>query len=198
MIYLASRSPRRRELLTRIGISHTPLLFRAPPRADAEVDETPLAGESPGNYVRRVSQAKADFALRLLSLRHLANGLVLAADTTLDLDGKIIGKPDDDTHAREILRALSGRTHRVLTALVLRDAERSEQALNISEVRFSRLSEQDISRYLLTGEHRDKAGAYGIQGHAGMFITHISGSDSGIMGLPLCDTAVLLKAFGQL
>jgi septum formation protein len=121
---------------------------------------------------------------------------ILSADTTLELDGEIIGKPDTEHHADEILRKLSGRTHRVLTAVAVSSHDRLEHALSISTVRFRDLSEDDIQRYIATGEPFDKAGAYGIQGHAAVFIAEISGSYTGIMGLPLFETAGLLKRFG--
>jgi septum formation protein len=122
---------------------------------------------------------------------------VLSADTTLDLDHQIIGKPDDDEDARQILQSLSGRTHRVLTAIAVSHQGNTRSLVNVSEVRFRALSASDIERYLATGEHRDKAGAYGIQGHAGMFVAHISGSYTGIMGLPLCETSQLLGEFSS-
>lgn len=190
MIYLASKSPRRRELLTQIGVAFE-VLTVAPGNPD--VDESPLAQEDPEHYVERVTRAKASQGLQLITQRQLAPHPVLAADTTLDLDGEIIGKPDDDAHARQILRSLSGRTHRVLTCIALAHAGAVQAITQISTVRFRPLTETDIERYLATGEHRDKAGAYGIQGHAGMFVEHIEGSYTGIMGLPLCETASLLR-----
>lgn len=198
MIYLASRSPRRRELLTQIGVEFDTLQFRSGDRADREVDESSLPGEAPLAYVERVALAKVTHGVRLLQVRELPEHPVLSADTTLDLDGEIIGKPDSDRHAQAILAALSGRTHRVLTAIAMRHRGQTQSRISISEVRFRPLSEQDIARYLATGEHRDKAGAYGIQGYAGMFVEHISGSYTGIMGLPLCETAALLTHFGRL
>ncbi|MEY4592908.1 MAG: septum formation inhibitor Maf [Pseudomonadota bacterium] len=195
MIYLASRSPRRRELLAQIGVAFEPLLFRDGDRADREVDESPLSGEDPLRYVQRVAQAKVTHGVRLLQARHLAVCPVLSADTTLDLDGQIVGKPENDADAQRILQALSGRTHRVLTAIAVSYQGKTRRAVNMSDVRFRTLSALDIQRYLVTGEHRDKAGAYGIQGHAGMFVEHISGSYTGIMGLPLCETAQLLNEF---
>lgn len=194
-IYLASRSPRRRELLQQMGVRFQMLLFRTGDRVDHEVDETPLPNEKPDDYVVRVALAKVLHGVDLLSGRHLPVAPVLSADTTLDLDGEIIGKPENDAHAKAILRSLSGRVHRVLTAVAVSYQGRTEHILNTSEVTFTPLSDDDIDRYLATGEHRDKAGAYGIQGHAGMFVERINGSYTGIMGLPLCDTARLLKKF---
>lgn len=193
LIYLASKSPRRRELLGQIGVPFE-LLTVAP--GDPDVDETPFPGEAPADYVARVTRAKAAQGQQLLSQRQLPAHPILAADTTLDLDGEIIGKPDDDNHARVILRSLSGRTHRVLTCIAIAHAGQVHATTQISSVRFRTLSEDDIHRYIATGEHRDKAGAYGIQGYAGMFVEHIEGSYTGIMGLPLCETAALLRRVG--
>jgi septum formation protein len=195
-IYLASRSPRRRELLAQINVSFVPLLFRAGDRADREVDESPLPNEAPLKYVQRITQAKVTHGVRLLQARHLPEHPVLSADTTLDLDGKIIGKPENDADAFQILESLSGTTHRVLTGVAVSYQGRTRSAVSTSEVRFRTLNDADIQRYLITGEHRDKAGAYGIQGYAGMFVEHISGSYTGIMGLPVCETANLLREFG--
>ena len=195
-IYLASRSPRRRELLAQIGVSFEPLLFRDGDRADREVDESPLPNEDPLRYVQRITQAKVTHGVRLLQARHLPERPVLSADTTLDLDGKIIGKPENDADAFQILESLSGTTHRVLTGVAVSHQGRTLSLVNVSEVRFRQLNDADIQRYLITGEHRDKAGAYGIQGYAGMFVEHIAGSYTGIMGLPVCETANLLRDFG--
>lgn len=195
-IYLASNSPRRRELLRQIGVRFDVLVFRGDARFDQDVDETPHPDEAPEAYVQRVALAKAEAGLLRMQWRHLPARPVLAADTTLELDGRIIGKPDDAQHAREILRALSGTTHTVLTAVALADGQRTEHRLNINRVRFRTLSEDDIRRYIATGEPMDKAGAYGIQGRAAMFVEHIEGSYTGIMGLPLFETAELLGRFG--
>ncbi len=195
-IYLASNSPRRRELLRQIGVAFDALLFRSGSRSDDDVDETPLAGESARDYVQRIALAKAAGGAQRVRWRHLPQRAVLAADTTLELDGAIIGKPDSAAHAREILHTLSGRSHDVLTAVALTDGERTEHRLNVSTVRFRHLAPEDIQRYLATGEAMDKAGAYGIQGHAAVFIEDIRGSYSGIMGLPLFETAQLLTRFG--
>ncbi len=195
-IYLASRSPRRRELLHQIGVEFDTLTFRAPPREDADVSEAVLPGEDAETYVQRVARAKAEGALRRLSWRSLRPQPVLSADTTLDLDGEIIGKPDDETHAVAILRQLSGRAHRVLTAVAVADANRLEHRLSVSTVHFRELDDEDIRRYIASGEPCDKAGAYGIQGRAASFISEISGSYTGIMGLPLFETSELLRNFG--
>jgi septum formation protein len=195
-IYLASKSPRRRELLTQIGVHFDMMLFRTGTREDPDTNESTRAGETPDEYVRRVASAKATHAARLIGVRRLAPRPVLAADTTLDVDGEIIGKPRDEQDAMAILARLSGRTHRVLTAVAVAHGERVEQRTSVSEVRFRPLDSDEIRRYVLSGEPMDKAGAYGIQGRAAIFIEDIRGSHSGIVGLPLCETALLLRAFG--
>jgi septum formation protein len=195
-IYLASRSPRRRELLTQIGVRFDLLPFRSPPREDDEVSEAWLSGETPEAYVQRVARAKAVFGAGLLTHRPLVAWPVLAADTTLDLDGEVIGKPQDEADAATILARLSGRSHRVLTAVALARGERVAHRLSVSEVRFRPLRAGEIRHYVRSGEPLDKAGAYGIQGRAAMFIEEIRGSHSGIVGLPLCETALLLREFG--
>ncbi len=195
-IYLASRSPRRRELLHQIGVRFDLMVFRAPPRDDPEVNEAILSGESADSYVVRVARAKAAHGASLLGMRHVPPRALLAADTTLDLDGEIIGKPRDEADAAAILARLSGRTHRVLTAVALSSSSRIEHVLSVSTVRFRELGDDEIRRYANSGEPLDKAGAYAIQGYAAMFIAEIQGSHSGIVGLPLCDTALLLRRFG--
>lgn len=195
-IYLASQSPRRRELLAQIGVRFDLLLFRGGERADPEVCEDPLPGEAPDIYALRVAAAKAAHGARLLQLRRLPVRPVLAADTTLDVDGAIVGKPADDADAAAILARLSGRVHRVLTAIAVAHADRVETRLSASTVRFRALTEDEIQRYVLSGEPRDKAGAYGLQGRAALFVAAVEGSPSGIVGLPLCETALLLREFG--
>ncbi len=196
-IYLASKSPRRRDLLRQIGVNFDVLTFRSGERGeDADVDETPLPDEAVERYVERLALAKAQAGVRRVLWRKMLPRAVLSADTTLELDGEIIGKPRDAADAHAILARLSGRTHRVLTAIAVSDGERTRSRLSVSEVRFRTLSEHDIRHYVATGEPMDKAGAYGIQGHAAIFIEEIRGSYSGIMGLPLFDTAALLEVFG--
>jgi len=195
-IYLASRSPRRRELLAQIGVRFDLLLFRGQPREDAEVDEVWLPDETPEAYVQRVARAKAAFGADLMARRPIVARPLLAADTTLDLDGEVIGKPRDEAEAAEILRRLSGRSHRVLTAVAIARGARLEHRLSISQVRFRPLDEPEIRRYTQSAEPMDKAGAYAIQGRAAAFIEEIHGSHSGIVGLPLCETALLLRDFG--
>ena len=195
-IYLASRSPRRRELLTQIGVHYELLLFRSGNRHDEEILESALPDERPEDYVVRVARAKAAHGVRLSRLRGLAPRPVLSADTTLDVDGVIVGKPADEAEAAAILKHLSGRAHRVLTAVAIARGDTIEHALSISEVRFRVLGDDEIRRYVRSGEPLDKAGAYGIQGHAAIFVASIAGSHSGIVGLPLCETALLLRQFG--
>lgn len=195
-IYLASRSPRRRELLTQIGVQFDTLFFREPPRQDDDVDESTHEGETPEVYVERVARAKAEHGWRTVLMRRLMPQPVLAADTTLEVDGEIVGKPLDAPDAERILRGLSGHSHRVLTAVSVAFEGRVETVTSISEVTFGVLDEAEIRRYVASGEPLDKAGAYGIQGRAGMFVEHLSGSYSGVMGLPLHETANLLKSFG--
>lgn len=195
-IYLASRSPRRRELLHQMGVRFDLLIVREPPREDSEACEDVMPGEAPTDYVQRLARAKAQHGIRLIGYRHLMARPVLAADTTLDVDGEIIGKPRDHAHATAILERLSGRSHRVLTAIAMAAGERLEHSLSISEVRFRALSTDEIRRYVHSGEPMDKAGAYAIQGRAGTFVAEICGSYSGIVGLPMCETALLLRAFG--
>ncbi|RTL57933.1 MAG: septum formation inhibitor Maf [Rhodocyclaceae bacterium] len=195
-IYLASRSPRRRELLTQIGLRFDLLLFRSGGRSDPEVDESVQPGENPDTYVVRVAKAKAAFGARVIAMRHLPPRPVLAADTTLDFEGEVIGKPTDEADARNILARLSGKTHRVLTAIALVEGDRLVHATSVSEVRFRDLDTEEIRRYVASGEPMDKAGAYGLQGRAAMFVAEVKGSPSGIVGLPLCETSQLLKQFG--
>ncbi|MDR1368157.1 MAG: Maf family nucleotide pyrophosphatase [Candidatus Accumulibacter sp.] len=197
-LYLASRSPRRRELLSQIGVCFDSLVFRGPPRNDNEVDERPLGSEMPADCVQRLARAKALHGLRLVQQRKMTVQPVLSADTVIEFDGEIIGKPLDAVDAVEILKRLSGRLHRVLTAVTLSDETRIESVLSVSEVGFCALSEGEIRRYVESGDPMDKAGAYGIQGYAALFVEHLSGSYSGVMGLPLFETGQLLKRFGFL
>ena len=196
-IYLASKSPRRRDLLRQIGVQFDVLTFRGGERGeDPDVDESTLLGEGVERYVERLALTKAQAGVRRIQWRKLLRHPVLAADTALELNGDIIGKPTDTADAQAILRRLSGRSHRVLTALAISDGERTRSKLSISTVRFRELSDLEIRHYVATGEPMDKAGAYGIQGKAAIFIEEIHGSYSGIMGLPLFETAHLLETFG--
>jgi len=195
-IYLASQSPRRRELLKQIGIRFDLLLLRNDPRRQIDVNELPLVQESPDVYVERVCREKALAAQEALRLRALRAAPILTADTVVTINGEIIGKPDDNAHATEILRKLSGGTHEVITAVAVALAERTECRVVTTRIRFAVLDEERIRRYLLSGEALGKAGAYGIQGQAAAFVVHLEGSYSGVVGLPLCETAELLKSFG--
>jgi septum formation protein len=183
VLCLASASPRRRELLAQIGI--------VPHVAVAGVDEAVRAGEGPEAYVTRMAQEKA--AAVWADVRARAGLPVLAADTTVVLDDLILGKPDDEAAARAMLRALSGRTHHVLTAIRLIADGRVGTRLSVTAVTFRPVSDAEIAAYCGTGEPHDKAGAYAIQGRAAAFVSHLAGSYSGVMGLPLCETAELLR-----
>jgi septum formation protein len=195
-IYLASRSPRRRELLKQIGVSFEMLLLRTDLKRGHDVDETPLPDEPPGAYVLRIARDKAAAAARHIAQRGLRQKPVLAADTTVVLDDTIIGKPDDAADAIRILAALSGREHRVITVVAVGLREQIETRVSVSTVWFRTLTEFEIRRYAATGEPSDKAGAYAVQGRAGAFVARIDGSYSGIMGLPLAETVELLQKFG--
>jgi septum formation protein len=194
-IYLASQSPRRRELLKQIGVHFDVLLLRTAPRRHVDVDETPHQDELPEIYVQRLSREKAQAGYAALNYRKLALQPVLAADTTVTLNGKIYGKPQNAEEGAAMLHELSGRDHQVLTAVAVALGEHVEVLLSVSTVRFTQLSEERITRYLKNGEYSDKAGGYGIQGHAAAFIEHLSGSYSGVMGLPIFETVQLLKHF---
>ena len=196
-IYLASRSPRRRELLAQIGVKFDPLLFREGTRADADTDEAVGPGESPDDYVRRVTRMKAEAAWqRVVMRRGLLRKPVLAADTTVALGAEILGKPVDRADAERILRVLSGTQHRVLTAVAVAFEDTIELAVSESLVTFAAIDDARIAAYVQSGEPFDKAGAYGIQGRAGAFVERIEGSYSGVMGLPLYETAELLRKAG--
>ena len=194
-IYLASQSPRRAQLLQQIGVEFRLLLPDA--HEDAEALEAHRAGELPGAYVQRVTRLKLDAAVARLRRLGLPPAPVLAADTTVALGRRILGKPVDADDARATLAALSGRTHRVLTAVALHDGRRARAALNVSHVRFAALPDAAIDGYVAGGEPYGKAGAYAIQGPIAAWIEHIDGSHSGIMGLPLYETAQLLRRGGM-
>jgi septum formation protein len=185
-VYLASGSPRRRELLQQIGVP-----FRL---VGAELDETPLPGEAPAAYVSRLAAAKADAGW--LRSGDLGRAPVLAADTAVVLDGAILGKPRDQGDAQRMLLRLSGRAHQVLTAVAVRSAAGNEIKVSQSSVTFRIIDVAEADAYWNTGEPRDKAGAYAIQGYAAIFIADLKGSYSGVMGLPLFETAQLLKSAG--
>jgi septum formation protein len=193
-VYLASQSPRRSQLLAQIGARHEPLVAAA--HEDAEALERARPRESPSAYVQRVTRAKLDAARARWRERGLAAAPILAADTTVALGARILGKPADADAARATLTALSGRTHRVLSAVALWTGTRRLQALSVSHVRIGALPASVIEAYVEGGEPFGKAGAYAIQSALAAWIEHIDGSYSGIMGLPLAETAALLRRAG--
>jgi len=195
-VYLASRSPRRRELLRQVGIPFEIVLFREDGRRGVDVDEAPHPDEAPEDYVVRVARSKAEAAALRLMQRRLPLQPVLSADTTVVLERCILGKPVSSAEAVEMLRALSGRTHQVLTAVAVSQYDRLETRLSVSTVEFAPLTEARIRSYVAAGESFDKAGAYAIQGRAGAFVRNLSGSYTGVMGLPLWETVELLESFG--
>lgn len=194
-IYLASQSPRRRELLKQIGIAFDVLPLRAV-SGRMDVVEVPNAGESAPDFARRMATEKAACGWRAVDLRRLLRFPVLGADTVVELDDAILGKPVDRAAAAAMLARLSEREHQVHTAVAVQHESRVEVRLSSSRVRFAALDDSLIARYLETGEYLGKAGAYGIQGRAGAFVAYLEGSYSGVMGLPLYETAVLLREFG--
>ena len=185
ILYLASGSPRRRELLTQIAV---PFLTQIAP-----IDENALPGESPIAYVERLALSKAQAGLAALT--DTADAVVLGADTAVVLDGRILGKPTDRADALATLSDLSGRTHEVLTAVALVSRERQVSRVVTSQVTFRALSQAEIEAYWASGEPQDKAGCYGIQGLAAVFVSQLQGSYSAVVGLPLCETAALLAEF---
>ena len=195
-IYLASKSPRRRELLRQIGVEFELLMLRNDTSRGPDVTELVLPGEAAIDYVARVSREKAAFAWNMVQTRRLTVRPVLAADTTVTLDGEILGKPANKQEAEAMLARLSGRTHQVLTSIAVHHVNLAEEVTQVSQVRFATLSAASIKAYCATQEPYDKAGGYGIQGLAALFVEHIDGSHSGIMGLPLYETATLLRKAG--
>lgn len=194
MIYLASKSPRRQELLNLIQVPFTLLTAQA---ADCEVDETPHPGEDPAAYALRVTLDKNRQGQRWLAERKLTPHPVLSADTTVTVAGKILGKPGDENEARHFLGLLSGRSHQVITALALGLGDTLHHRVVINDVWFRTLTDKDVERYLATGEYHDKAGGYAIQGYASRFISRLEGSYSAVMGLPLFETDELLSLFDE-
>jgi len=194
-IYLASRSSRRRELLKQIGVPFEVLLFREHGLRGRDLDEAPHESETPDTYVQRVAKEKADAGWLRVTQRSLPRFPVLAADTAVCLRDRIFGKPPDRATAIAMLKELSGREHRVLTAVVLKHESALDVIVNENVVRFRELAEGEIQDYVATGEPYDKAGGYAIQGRAAAFIPEILGSYTGVMGLPLYETASLLRKF---
>jgi len=197
-IYLASQSPRRSQLLDQLGVRHELLLpnVAGDVQEDAEAIEVVLPDEAPADYVERVTALKLDAAVQRHARRGLPEAPILCSDTTVTMGATIYGKPADAQDARRMLAELAGRTHRVLTAVALQNGAQRLTALSVSHVTFAELTPGQIDAYVDTGEPLGKAGAYGVQGRAGMFIPHLSGSYSGIMGLPLFETAQLLRTAG--
>jgi septum formation protein len=195
-IYLASKSPRRRELLRQVGVDFELLLLRSDPTRGVDVSEDVLPGEDPMHYVARVAREKGAFAWNILQQRRQPLRPVLTADTTVTIDGLILGKPENNDEAVEMLERLSGRTHQVLTSVAVHHIDIAEHLTQVSDVRFAKLSPAAIKAYCASSEPYDKAGGYGIQGLAALFVEHIEGSHSGIMGLPLFETANLLRKAG--
>lgn len=197
-IYLASQSPRRRQLLGQLGVAHELLLPNAAGdiAEDAEILEQERPGEPPRDYVQRVTEAKLDAAMARHARRGLADAPILCSDTTVALDGQILGKPCDAADAARILGLLSGRAHEVLTAVALQGGGRRLRALSVSSVRFACMTRAQIDAYVASGESMGKAGAYGIQGRAAAYVEQLCGSYSGIMGLPMYETAGLLRQLG--
>lgn len=193
-IYLASQSPRRSQLLQQLGVRHELLL--AGSDEDAESLEAERAGELPAAYVERVTRAKLHAARQRWKARGLPLAPILCSDTTVALGRRILGKPLDAADAQHTLSLLSGRTHRVITAVAVAFGRREAMAVNVSHVRFDQITPKQITDYIQSGEPFGKAGAYAVQSHAAAWIAHIDGSYSGIMGLPLYETAQLLRQAG--
>lgn len=195
-IWLASKSPRRAELLKSMGVLFDVLQFADASGIQYEVDESPHIGETPRQYVERVAMDKALYASEYLEQHRAEKRPILSADTTVALGLEIMGKPADAFEARKMLEALSGKSHEVLTAVVLVNGDKFSRVTSVSQVRFMPLTTDTIEKYIASGEPFDKAGGYGIQGYAGMFVTDIQGSFTGIMGLPVHETAHLLLPCG--
>lgn len=193
-IYLASQSPRRSQLLDQMGVAHKLLL--ASPDEDAESLEALHGAEAPARYVERVTGLKLDAAVQRLKRQGLPAAPVLCADTTVCLGRQILGKPSDEADALSMLERLAGQSHRVLTAVAVQKGGKRVAALSESWVRFAPMSKAQIRTYVATGESMGKAGAYGVQGRAAAHIAQIRGSYSGIMGLPIFETAALLRSLG--
>lgn len=196
-VYLASRSARRHELLRQIGVAFDELRLRVAPGRHRDVVEEAKDGEPPLHYVERIARTKATTGWKRMEERMLPPRPVLGADTEVALDGVIFGKPTDADSARTMLARLAGRQHEVMTAVVLRWQDDVEVAVSVSQVTMRKLSSGEIERYIATGEPFDKAGGYAIQGRAAAFITRLEGSYSGVMGLPLAETAELLARIGR-
>lgn len=189
-LYLASGSPRRKQLLEQLGFTVSKIA--------SDIDETPLPEELAQNYTERMALQKSEQAIKLFLTEHgsLPTHPVLTADTSVAINGHILGKPNDRQHAIDMLKQLSGHTHQVISSVAVWHQGQTHQASQISEVSFRTLAEDEIEAYVASGEADDKAGSYAIQGLAAVFISHLNGSFSGVMGLPLFETANLLQACG--
>ncbi len=196
MIYLASKSPRRRDLLLQLAVVFEELQLREAPGRTRDVVEEANDGEPPAHYVERIARTKSLVAWHKMEQRLLIPHPVLSADTEVVLDGMLFGKPRDAAHATEMLARLSGRRHDVLTGIALKSEHDVAFAMSVSQVTFRRLATDEIERYATSGEAFDKAGGYAIQGRAGAFVSRLEGSYSGVMGLPLFETADLLAKAG--
>ncbi len=195
-IYLASRSARRRDLLKQMGVSFEMLLLREGVGRHADFDESQIGNESPRDYVVRVARLKAEAGWVRLEQRRLMRHPVLAGDTTVAFNDTILAKPQDREHAVAMLKQLSGTVHQVYTAVAVKFHDSLQEALSVTDVRLRVLSDDEIRRYVASGDPMDKAGAYGIQGKASIFIESINGSYSGVVGLPIFETSRLLAHFG--
>jgi septum formation protein len=195
-VYLASKSPRRQELLRQIGVEFEELLLREAPGRRRDIVEVPRRDEAPFEYVKRVARTKAAVGWHRMGRRELPPKPVLAADTEVVVDGVVLGKPDDAADAASMLERLSGRTHDVVTAVAIRWNAQIVLGLSVSRVTFRAIARDEIERYIATGEPFDKAGAYAIQGRAATFASRLEGSYSGVMGLPLFETAEILAKIG--
>jgi septum formation protein len=195
-VYLASKSPRRQELLRQLGVEFSELLLREAPGRRRDIVEAPRKDEPPLEYVKRIARTKASLGWHRMQRRELPPKPVLGADTEVVLDGTAVGKPVDAEAAVAMLAALSGRTHDVITAVAVRWQTQLALAVSASQVTFRAIPKDEIERYVAIGESLDKAGGYGIQGKAAAFVQHLEGSYSGVMGLPLFETAELLARLG--
>ena len=194
--YLASQSPRRKEILDKLCAPYQLLNLVEGSNSNADFDETPFKNEHPVDYVKRTAFIKANAGWKYLVDHHLEKAPVLAVDTTVAINKKILGKPEDATHARTMLQSLSGQSHQVLTAVTMKQGDAVVHKLSTTDVCMRVLQKNEIDAYIKTGEPFGKAGSYGIQGAASIFITHIAGSYSGVVGLPIYETSELIKKFG--
>jgi nucleoside triphosphate pyrophosphatase len=196
LLYLASKSPRRAALLAQLAVEFEPLLLREAAGRPRDVVEEALDAEPAAHYVERMARTKAQIGWQRMQNRKLAERPVVGADTEVVLDGDVFGKPRDAADAVRMIRRLSGRTHQVLTAVALRYRDRTDVEVSVSKVTLRRLGAAEIERYVATGEPLDKAGAYAVQGRAAAFVSRLEGSYTGVVGLPLFETATLLARAG--